>query len=91
MAPIEMKSTPVAATAFSFAASTLPEASSSWRLPRVRVAQLHAGAHVVEREVVEHDAVGVGRERFAELRERLDFDFDHDARRLPARGRDGAP
>ena len=69
----------------SVAASTLPEASSSWRLPRVRVAQRDGGAHVVEREVVEHDAVGVGRERFAELRQRLDLDFDHDIRRLASR------
>ena len=33
-------------------------------LAGVRVAELDARAHVVEREIVEHDAVGVGREGF---------------------------
>ena len=78
MAPIETKSTPVAATAVSVAASTLPDASSSLRLPPCASRSRDRRAHVVEREVVEHDAVGVGRERFAQLRERLDLDFDHD-------------
>ena len=45
------------------------------------VAQLHRSAHVGDGEVVEHDAVGVGRERFAQLRQRFDLDFDHDLRR----------
>ena len=89
IAPIETKSTPVSATARSVAAFTLPEASSSWRLPVCASRSFDGRAHVVEREVVEHDAVGVGRERLAQLVERLDLDLDHDVRRLAARRGDG--
>src|SRR5690606_27083620 len=63
-------------------------------LARVRVAQCDALAHRVEREVVEHDAIGVSVQRFSELRQGLDFDLERSVWRdllgRAYRGRDAA-
>ena len=71
------------------ASVTLPEASSL-ALRAARAIALHGFAHVIERELVEHDDVGAGVERLVEFIERFHFHFDRDAGRSSARRGDGA-
>ena len=61
------------------ASVTLPEASSFALAPCDAIA-LYGFAHVIERELIEHDDVGAGVERLVEFTERFHFDLDRDAR-----------
>ena len=85
-APTEAKSTPVAAIARKRVGAHAAGGLELGSAAGASVAAAHRFAHVREREVVEHDAVGVRRERLVELRQRLDLDFDHDVRRALSRG-----